>query len=63
MGFAGRFVTLVDTKKGTDERRNAGAQARQHDRDGDKLAAGDPKATRINDRHNARTNAARREGR
>ena len=49
--------------RGADERRNAGAQARQHDRDARKLEAGDPKATRINDLHNERTNAARREKR
>lgn len=50
-------------RRGLDEKRNAGAQARQHDRDAKKLEKGDPKATRINDLHNERTNEARREGR
>jgi hypothetical protein len=50
-------------RRGPDERRNQGAQNRQHERDAEKLKAGDPKATRINDLHNERTNRARREGR
>jgi hypothetical protein len=49
--------------RGPDEKRNAGAQARQYERDGKKMLAGDEKAIRINDRHSERTNDARREKR
>lgn len=51
------------SSKGPEERRAEGAQHRQHDRDAKALKAGDPKATRINDRLNDRRTEARRNGR
>jgi hypothetical protein len=51
------------SSKGPDERRAEGAQHRQHDRDAKALKAGDPKATRINDKLNDRRLDAKRDGR